>query len=184
MAKAKKRRRITTAHFRAVADQAADSRRLRVSALYLEGKRQWEIAAACSVNQGTICRDLAAIRAEWLESSVMNFNERQAQELAKLDNLERTYWTAWERSCQDAEVLLAKSVKEGGGSEGEPASERTETSKRIEGQSGNERFLAGVARCIELRCKILGQFVEKKELSGSVTLELVEEIVEAKRPKP
>jgi hypothetical protein len=96
-----------------------------------------------------ITRDLQAIRDEWQASATMAFGERVAQELAKLDELERTYWNAWERSCGDAERLSAKTVKDG-------EDERTEAVKHVEPPPCDARFLDGVEPCIKRRCEILG----------------------------
>jgi hypothetical protein len=56
---------------------------------YLRGQTQWQIANCVEVTQATISYDLAAIRTEWLESSLRDFNARKAQELAKIDLIER-----------------------------------------------------------------------------------------------
>jgi hypothetical protein len=65
--------------------------------------------------------------------------KQRAKELARLDNLERTYWEAYERSCQ-----------------------RSETASEKQQRDGNPRFLEGIQRCVALRCQILG-LIDKKE---------------------
>jgi len=99
-----------------------------------------------TLTQQTISNDLRAIQAEWLKSSIRDFDEMRAQELAKIDRLEREYWRGWERSCEDAETVR----KEG------PASGVEKIVKTEKGQAGDPRFLSGVERCIERRCKLLG----------------------------
>src|SRR5581483_4024403 len=79
-------------------------RRKAVAERYLRGETQWEIARTLGVSQGQVSRDLKAIRQEWLNSSVCNFNELKAREIAKVDELERTYWAAWEESKKTREV--------------------------------------------------------------------------------
>ena len=75
----------------------------------------------------------------------MDFNEAKAQELAKIDEVERQAWVAWERSQEDAEST--KVVE-------------TASDKRYEaqtkGQAGDPRFLDIVMKCVDRRCKILG----------------------------
>lgn len=97
-----------------------------------------------------VFNDLRKIRGMWLESAVRDFDTMRSQELAKVDKLEATYWEAWDRSLSEFEK---KSVKrktlETGGQE---VSEEVAKEKR----DGNPAFLAGVERCIERRCKILG----------------------------
>jgi hypothetical protein len=90
----------------------------------------------------------------------MDFNEAKARELAKIDKLEREYYAGWRRSCEDEETTRqatkGKVVKRKD-EEGELVSERpAEVTRTRKGQAGDPRFLAGVERCIERRCKILG----------------------------
>lgn len=138
--------------------------RAETAKLYLQGWLQAEIAAKQGVTQQAISDDLKAIRANWLQSSLRDFDEARAQELAKIDNLELTYWQAWERSCENAETLVKKA--KGVDDQGKPIpSEIQQTSK---GQAGDPRFLAGVERCIERRCKILGlDAPTKQEITGA-----------------
>jgi hypothetical protein len=124
---------------------------------YLKGWTQQQIADAISddperhytLSRVQISNDLAAIRKDWQASAVRNFDEAQAQELAKVDLLELEYWQAWERSCQDAETRTRKQRLADEG-------EVKEITKVTKGQAGDKRFLDGVQWCIERRCKILG----------------------------
>ncbi len=139
--------------------QIARDRR-RIADLYLQGWLQADIAAEIEMSQSTVSRDIAAIQAAWLESSLVDFNEARAQELAKIDRLEREYWDAWERSCEDAEMLTQRTrgkVQQRQGERGEFISEQpAEATKTTRGQAGDPRFLAGIQWCIERRCKLLG----------------------------
>lgn len=123
--------------------------RRQISSLYLQGCLQAEIAEELNIGQATVSRDLKALRGEWLKDSKADFNAAKAQELAKVDRLEREYWVAWEASKEDKEVTTTEKVK---GS----ATERSKAQVRREGQVGHPSFLAGVQWCIERRCKILG----------------------------
>lgn len=116
---------------------------------YCEGVIQAEIADELGVTQATISNDLNELRSRWLASSIRDFDAARAEELAKVDNLEREYWEAWKRSCEDAETVTEKIV-------GDTKNKRGEKTRRVEGQAGDPRFLAGVQWCIERRCKILG----------------------------
>jgi hypothetical protein len=114
--------------------------------LYLQGWLQVDIAQELGINQSTVSRDLKALHKEWLHSALLDYDEAKAQELAKIDRLEREYWRAWERSCEDAETIRQ---------EGPPAGpEKLVTTAK--GQAGDPRFLTGVQWCIEKRCKVLG----------------------------
>jgi IS30 family transposase len=69
-------------------------RRKAIAEKYLSGLIQWEIARDLNLNQGTISRELKALRREWMERKSGAFEQFQAQELARIDALERTYWDA------------------------------------------------------------------------------------------
>lgn len=74
---------------RQVAAHRVLERRQIVSDMYVRGKTQMEITKEVGVSQGVVSKDLAAIRQEWLASSLVDFNERKAIELAKIDDTER-----------------------------------------------------------------------------------------------
>ncbi len=137
-------------------------RRKRVAEAYLRGVPQFIIARDEAVHKSTITRDLDVIREQWKTSASMAFGERVAQELAKLDELERTYWEAWDRSRKDTEKLSAKTVKDG-------ETERTEAVKHVEPQPGDPRFLDGVDSCIDKRCKILGIYHHRDDIPAAQT---------------
>jgi len=68
-----------------------------ISGLYLQGWIQVAIAnhlaktRPYTITRQTISRDIKTIQDRWLASSIRDFDEARAQELAKIDNLERTY---------------------------------------------------------------------------------------------
>jgi predicted transcriptional regulator len=131
-----------------------------ISELYLRGELQADIAKVVGISQATVSLDLASLRGEWLASSLMDFNDRRAQELAKVDDLEREYWTAWKRSQQDAEVKTQKMIDR-------PEGQSKEAQKRTEGQTGDPRFLVGIQWCVNKRCELLGLDAPKKaEITG------------------
>src|SRR5215831_17312868 len=106
-------------------------RRKIVASLYLRGKFQSEISKEVNVDRCTVSRDLQAIEEEWLKSGVMNLNAAKARELAKLDEIERQAWEAWEKSRKDAEIMEVTGTAQGG--RGKP-----ETVKKItKGQAGD-----------------------------------------------
>jgi len=104
------------------------------------------------MSQQTVSRDIAALQKDWLASSLLDFNEAKAQTLAKVDRLEREYWAAWARSCEDAETVTEKARASKGGEK----PDSVEKTRQAKGQAGDPRFLSGVQWCIEQRCKILG----------------------------
>ena len=135
--------------------------------MYLRGWIQADIAEETGLSQPTVSRDLKALQRDWLESALIDFNEAKAQELAKVDRLEREYWVAWEASKEDKEVQTTEKVK------GDKTA-RSKAQVRREGQVGNPSFLAGVQWCIERRCKILGiDAAAKVEQVGKMVIEVV-----------
>lgn len=68
------------------------------AALYLKGVRQAEIAELLGVTQQQVSYDLQEVRKRWRESSVMDFNERQLEDLERLAAIEREAWRLWEKT--------------------------------------------------------------------------------------
>jgi hypothetical protein len=130
-------------------------RRTAVARLYLKQRTQAEISQTVGVSQGTVSRDLKAIQAEWQRQRLDDFAQVKLRELARVDQLEREYWQAWERSCQDREQTLQEKTTA-------PTGDRLKAGTRSEGRDGNPEFLRGIERCVELRCKITGAFAAVK----------------------
>ena len=138
--------------------QKAAHRQL-IAALYLQGWIQDDIAKEVGLSQATVSLDLNVIRETWLESTLMNFNERQAIELAKIDLVEGEYWEAWIRSCA---LITHRSVYDQTSQSWEQEKIELEQAR-----DGDPRFLEGVLKCVRDRCNILGiKAAEKLELTG------------------
>lgn len=132
-----------------------EARRRDVGRLYLSGKTQTEIAKEQDVTQATISRDLKALREQWLASALIDINEAKGRELAKIDALEVEYWEAWRRSIgeQIRERTKAKGISIDGQAGSPKQIEKTVQKFTL---IGDPRFLQGIERCIDKRCKILG----------------------------
>src|SRR5262249_44621131 len=63
-------------------------RRQQVAHLYFQGNLQSQMAAELGVTQATISLDLKALRMEWVQAALMDFNAAKARELAHIDTLE------------------------------------------------------------------------------------------------
>jgi hypothetical protein len=125
----------------------------RITDLYLQGKFQSEIASVLGVSQQQVSYDLAAIQRRWRSDTTINLDEAKQKELARVDNLERVYWGAWERSLE--EKVKTRTEKQTG-KDGGKASVEKET------LLGNPAYLAGVQWCISERCKLLGLYAPTK----------------------
>lgn len=130
-------------------------RQTKVAQWYLQGATQVEIGNKLEVSQPTISRDIHAIIEHWKASAVRDFDEARSQELAKIDELERTYWKAWFQSVgtSKVETIKAKSHGRAGGAE---------KTIKTEELNGDPRYLSGVMDCIKKRCDLLGIDAPKK----------------------
>ena len=122
-----------------------EERRVLVAELYLQGWVQTAIAKQLGVTQPTVSADLKAIRQEWKESRIRDFDTLKAQELERLDKIERTAWEAWEQSREPEITTKASKV------DGQSRAERT-----TKHTHGNVNFLNTVIRCVDKRCDLLG----------------------------
>jgi len=125
-----------------------------IGTLYLKGFVQAAIATHINknrdyeVSQQTVSNDLKTLQKRWLDSSLTDYNEAKAQELAKIDNLERLAWQDYEASKDP--IVRRKTAKKIDG-------QITEATQEVGGQGeGNTRFLEIVKWCIDRRIKLLG----------------------------
>ena len=126
-----------------------ESDRQEMTTLYLHGMTQAKIAERMGVSRVQITYDLQVVQKQWRKSTTIDLDEAKRKELAKIDDLERTYWEAWEVSLGEREQTLTEQRNMG-----EQA--QTRASIRKENRDGDPAFLAGVQWCIERRCKLLG----------------------------
>lgn len=145
--------------------------RQRIAEMYLEGMYQDDIGKAVGLSQGQISGDLAFIQKQWLENTTMKLDEHKAKELAKIDNLERTYWLDRERYLAAWESSRIERTKK---RQRKSAKGVIDASIETEQRDGNPAFLdgmlkcnAGIDSCIDRRCKLLGlNAPTKSELTG------------------
>ena len=139
-------------------------RRHRIAELYLKGWPQYKIAEQVGVTQQQVSNDIRAMSKQWQQSSMVDMNEAKAKELAKIDNLEQEYWTAWEKSKEDFQQKITKAK---GTNESVKALEKTTKEVVV---YGDPRFLAGIQWCIGKRCDIIGIDAPKQS-----TMKIVDE---------
>ena len=71
----------------------------RESELYLAGVSQVRIAEKIgNLSQQQISADLRLLQKRWQASALVDLDQRRGLELAKLDQVELTYWEAWEKA--------------------------------------------------------------------------------------
>lgn len=123
--------------------------RRRIADLYLQGWLQVDIADELHIDQSTVSRDLKAIQAAWVRSTLIDFDAAKAREVAKVDRLEREYWQAWQESKKEKVSTSTETAQLKDG-------KRNKAQIRREERNGDPRYLLGVQWCIDKRCKILG----------------------------
>ncbi len=121
------------------------ARRREVASLALKGLSQAAIAQQLKIPQGTVSRDLAAMREYWREFPVNDFDKVRIEQLQKIDLVEAEAWAAWQRSLGQRHSAWLTRGKTG---------ETTRTS--LQDQSGDPRYLREVARCVQQRYEMIG----------------------------
>lgn len=169
-----------------------EKRRKVVAELYLQGKHITEIAEIVGKTTTTVGHDLQQIRLGWKQIANVDFNEKREQELARIDNLEMHAWMAWERSqlSQSGVKVTETQVPTSEGEEEEVDEFESNSKKRksskgkVVGKAaklvtirnvtersestrvGDGQFLLMIARCIELRLKLLGLIQDKTTINN------------------
>lgn len=172
--------------------------RARIAHLYLRGESQYEIARLLNeeteedgtpvreeyeMTQSKVSNDLKRVRERWEDSALMDFHQRRAEELARIDHLEQTYWDAWERSQDDFEEREVRGAPSDDGSLSPSQVKRKERER-----DGNATYLKGIQWCIEKRCELLG--LDAPEWSMDIDIpwedlsdEQLDEIAEGRDPR-
>ena len=97
--------------------------------------------------------DLQDLTAAWQASAMRDITEVKAQELAKLDEMEREAWLAWHRGIGRKQTRTTKSVTVG---KGDAALVLPEVTLKTEALNGDPRYLGIVLDCQQRRAKMLG----------------------------
>lgn len=117
-----------------------------------DSKKPWAICA--------IKADLDALTARWQSEALRDISQAKAEELAKLDELEREAWAAWYRGIGRKQIRTTKTKRGTDATQGDaptaPGMDETETSVRTESLNGDPRYLGIVLDCQQRRAKMLG----------------------------
>ena len=142
-----------------------DDRRARVASFKCQGMSLRETIAALTkakcINPDTknpwsiktIHEDLEALTALWRENSLRDITIVKAEELAKLDRLEREAWIAWDRSVGKHHTRTTKTgrVDRDGIVITEP-----EVTVKADTLDGDPRFMAIILDCQKRRSELMG----------------------------
>jgi hypothetical protein len=147
-------------------------RREQISALYLKGKTQLEIANHLNISRQLVSHDLQILYKEWGKNIEININELKAKELRKLDALEAEYWELYERSKNEyiKTTTIANKKDSPKKIDTDEKTSAITIKKEQYNRIGNNFVLDSIARVIEQRCKLLGLEKININLSGEVDL--------------
>lgn len=154
-------------------------RRARVSALYLREWTQPRIAAELGISQPTVCRDIAAIEADWRRAALDDIEAVKQRTIRQLEHVITEAFDQWERSKLDAVELVDEGLRPDGMNEAPGDDEEVIQSveeligrkRRVKrnGQCGDPRYLAQIKDALAERSKLLGLHAPTKtEHSGKV----------------
>lgn len=142
--------------------------RVQIIKMALEGYTQGEIAEWLNHHRPyrlgvtQIWKDLKAVRKQWVEMYLTDYDQLKAQEIARIDNLERAAWEAFYRSVNDKETIVSTKVDDHTGASNTDAKvigstySRTKIEGKKEKRDGDVKFFDTIKWCIEQRCKIYG----------------------------
>ena len=108
------------------------------ASMVLSGVGHAEIATRLGVSREQVTYDVRIIKDRWQARTTMDLTDAKSLEVAKIDRLERVYWEAWELQC------LPDLLKDKAGE------------VHVLPQTGDPALLAGILKCIDRRCKLLG----------------------------
>ena len=81
-----------------------------VAKMYRQGRTQTEIAETLGVSQPNVCRDLKIIRERYQRTQLDDRGALIAEKLAQYRDIRREAWLAWERSKEDAGMVVEEFV--------------------------------------------------------------------------
>lgn len=140
-----------------------ESDREAIAKLALQGWTQPAIARYLEINQSTVCRDLEAIRQQWRESALQDFDQLRGQQLSELELVKAELWAAWEQSKQDQQTSVKEQVNSpDSGSQGK-AIARIKASVRTVTKPGDVAYLSGVLASVKEINKLLGLYPEESK---------------------
>lgn len=114
--------------------------RAKTASMVIAGMGHGEIAETLGVSRQQVTYDMRIIRERWKARTTIALDDAKAQEVVKIDRLEQVYWDAWELQGLPITYL----------------DEEGEEQEIDLHKSGDPALLAGILKCIDRRCKLLG----------------------------
>jgi len=158
-----------------------------ISELYLKGYSYYHIGQMLkeftkdgdkdgyTLSPITVSADMKEVIERWRQAALMNIQEQRLRELEKINAIEHQYFLAWERSLELRTKKETRSALRGTGEmqttiddNGEVLETERMALIPIEEKSaeyepiGDPRFLDGIMKCIDRRCKLLGLDIDSR----------------------
>jgi hypothetical protein len=134
--------------------------RAKIARFLAMGQTEEEIAERMDLPLAAVRYDVTQLSRQWRANAAQDYASVKARELAKIDNLEREYWDAWENSKVRSQRKVETIDRGSGGGDDEEYGGRsgkwqkvTETTEPLVGDLG---ALRGVQWCIRERIKMYG----------------------------
>lgn len=128
----------------------------------------------------TVKSDIDTLKEELKERRINNGQESLNCELAKIDDILKEAWEAWERSKNPVNTKIHK-VKGKKQDTGQQTADNVEMTKREDDSCGDPRYLDIINKQLQERRRLLGLYApESQEIyhKGSMALELSREQIE------
>ena len=125
--------------------------RRKIKRLYLHGNVDVEIAEKLGLSTRTVRSALTSINRELKEQIFMNYDMAMKQQLKRIDLIERDAHEGLERAKKPATVTTTTVTDAAQGTV-------TRVTSRTVSERREAKYLREMARCVELRSKILGLY--------------------------
>lgn len=137
--------------------------------MILQGRTQQEIGNYLEVDRSLISREIKAIRQEWKQSGLRDFDEERGQKLAELELVKAELWSAWDESKTAQESTAVEKVSSASGSSS-LNSARTKYLVKKQTKPGDVSYMSGIVNCIKEQSKLLALYPEEITGGQSITL--------------
>ena len=141
-----------------------------IARMILQGKTHQEIANYLELDRSMVSREVTAIRQEWKQSSIRDFDEARGQKLAELELVKGELWQAWQESKAQKETTLKERIASLGDGNSRESDKRLKISTRHQTARGDAVYLGGVLNCVKEQAKLLGLYPQESTSGTSIAL--------------
>lgn len=123
-----------------------------VAQFYLQGKTQGDMVDAFNVSHSTVKKYLKELREEWQAKALYDFSLAKAEQLARIDEIERVAWEGFHNSVKGSLSTTTMKSKDS----------KTKMQTKTKPSVSDTKWLDKIQWCVEQRNKILGLYAPKK----------------------